>query len=141
MESDVLTQAALEYRRRERRDGIWLAVLGVIFAAAGVFLIVIGGPWFGLVSICFGAAMALIGVVKITGDEGPLRDKLMILGALAFTAMCVFMILSGILTPEMWGWRSGIVGVIGGALGLAFAAPATVILIVRTLRKRTQRSA
>ena len=139
MDVDAIARAVLAARRKERRDGIWLAVIGVLFAAGGVLLIVIGGMWLGLVGICFGMMSVVSSIIMISGNEGPLSDILLIIVSLLFTAVGAFMIISGVLTPEMWGWRSGLSGIIGGALCVAFFGPGTIALIIRARRRRALR--
>ncbi|HIY86454.1 MAG: hypothetical protein L0K41_05770 [Yaniella sp.] len=131
-----------ENLRKERRDAILMIILGMVFAASGVFILFIGSGWMALTSITFGAAIVLGGILKRSQSDG--SEGSIIIGiilCLLFTAFSLFMLLSGVLAPEAWGHRSPLAPIIGGGLGLLFFGPGSILLIIREVRRRTRSNA
>ncbi|GGD38349.1 hypothetical protein GCM10010915_18960 [Microbacterium faecale] len=127
-------------RRKKRREGVLLTLLGVVFAAVGVFLLlVVENPWMGAVSVCFGLMGILTGIVEMRARPSLLTDIMLTVACFFFAATGAVMILSGLLAPGAWGWRGGGAGIIGGGLCLAFFGPGTVILVIVTIRRHRAR--
>lgn len=122
-------------RRKERREGIALTIVGSVFAAAGVLLLVIGNPWMGAAGICFGVMGILTGIVTFRG-ESRASVILTIFVCLAFAMTGLLMIISGIVAPGAWGWRGGGAGIVAGALTFTFFGPGTVIFVIKRMRRR-----
>lgn len=88
---------------------------------------------FGFMGIAGGIAEAL------GGNTRAARIALIISsGAFAITGAVA--LISGLVVPEVWGWRGGGAGIFAGLLALGLGVPATVILTLRELRiQRNQR--
>lgn len=127
-------------RRKKRREGVLLTLLGVVFAAVGVFLLLVAeNPWMGAMGICFGLMGILTGIVEVRARPSLLTDIMLTVACFFFAATGAVMILSGLLAPGAWGWRGGGAGIIGGGLCLAFFGPGTVILVIVTIRRHRAR--
>ena len=128
--------------RKERRDSILMIILGVVFAACGVFILFIGNGWMALTSITFGAAIVLGGILKrsqANGSEGSMIVGIIL--CLVFTVFSLFMLLSGVLAPAAWGHRGPLAPIIAGGLGLLFFGPGSIVLIIRQVRRHTRSNA
>lgn len=133
---DILRRSIEESHRKERREGIGLIVIGAAFFALGVFLGAVENPWMGAMSAAFGAMGVIMGIVKVVDKNTPATRIATIVGCFLFAVAGAFMILSSLLTPGAWGWRSPLGGIIGGVLALGFFGPGTVILIIKEIRIR-----
>jgi MFS family permease len=129
-------QYGRDHRRKERKEGVKLLLLGIAFVALGVFVLAIGGLWLGLVGICFGLMGVLTGTSQAATLKASTNEALLIAACVMFAACGALMILSGVLAPEQWGWRGGLSAVIAGSLCLAFFGPGAVLLIIRRIRRR-----
>lgn len=128
-------------RRKKRREAILLTLVGAVFAAAGVFLLlVVRSPWMGVIGVCFGLMCVLAGIVELRGRTTVTTDIMLTVACFLFALVGALMILSGVLAPGSWGWRGGGAGIIGGGLALAFFGPGTVILVIVTIRRHRARS-
>ncbi|MGO1770216.1 MAG: hypothetical protein ACTHZX_09705 [Microbacterium sp.] len=124
------------WRRKERREGILLAVIGAAFLAAGVLIWVVGSPWMGAMSFAFGVMGLIMGPVIAIGKDTPAGRIGIIVGCFAFAATGALSIATSLLTPEAFGWRGPTAGIIAGVLCLGFFGPGTVLLIVKEIRRR-----
>lgn len=128
-------------RRKKRREAILLTLVGAVFVAGGVFLLfVVKSPWMGAMSICFGLMGILAGLVELRGRTTLTTDIMLTASCFFFALTGALMIISGVLSPDSWGWRGGGAGIIGGGLALAFFGPGTVILVIVTVRRHRARS-
>lgn len=136
MDPDHLRRLSGEERRKERRDGIRLALIGAAFAACGVFLWVVGEAWMGPMGVAFGAMGLIMGIVMASGSTSPAARIATIVACAAFAVAGALSLVGGIVDPGAWGWRGGGTGILAGSLCLAFFGPGTVLLIVKEVRRR-----
>ena len=137
---DGIARFTYEQKRKERREGILLMLVGVMFAAIGIVLWVVGNPWMGAIGISFGGMGILTGIITLTGTESPFARIAMIVACFLFALTSALMIASGSVASNVWGWRGGVAPIIAGALGFAFFGPGTVILIIKEIRRRRRRA-
>lgn len=130
-----MTARPRDGRRKERREGILLAICGAAFVGAGVLLCVIGRGWLGGCSIAFGAASAILGFVQASGSHGRRERVAIILGCLAYALAGLFALLAAVVSPESWGWRGSGAGIVVGVLFLGFFGPGAVLLAVKEVRR------
>lgn len=139
MDVDSLTRAALEHRRKERREGILLTIIGGGFLATGVLLWMVGNPWMGAIGVAFGGMGILTGIITATGSQSPAARIAGIVACFLFAVTGALSLVAGIVAPGVWGWRGGGSGIIAGALALGFFGPGTVLLIIKERRRRRAR--
>jgi len=132
---ELARAAGVEERRKQRREGILLAVLSGIFLVGGVFLIVVGNPWIGAIGIAFGAMGIVMGIVEAKGITSTARRWSMIVGSALFGLVGALMIVANTVAPGSFGWRAGLSVTIIGAIALVFFGGGSILLLVRELRR------
>ncbi|MGJ0202706.1 hypothetical protein [Leucobacter sp. gxy201] len=139
MESEAFARALREGRRKERRDGVLLLVVGAVFIAAGVLLIVVGNRWLGATGAAFGAMAVCTGIAHLRGSESAAARIPVLLIAIAMVVTGVLAVIAGIATPGAWGWRGGGAGVVAGVLFLVLGAAGIAAFIIASVRRRRHR--
>lgn len=135
--NDDLSRIMKDAQRKERRDGIRLTIIGVLFLFVGVFILaVVRDPWMGTTGLLFGAMGIIVGIIKTTGSDSATARIWMIIACALFALVGLLMVITGLVSPESMGWRGGLSAIIIGAIGLAFFGAGTVALIVKEVRRR-----
>lgn len=126
--------------RKQRRNGILLAILGAVCALAGVFLGVIGSWWLGAAAIAFGVMCIATGTSMMRPEGSPAARLCGIVGCIAFAVAGALMIITTFVDPTAFGWRGAWTGVIAGAPCLVFFGAGAIILIHREVKRRKRNS-
>lgn len=124
------------YLRKERREGILLALTGALFVALGIVVFMIGNTWLALIGVLFFGTCIPLGIFQALRPGRHLRPALGIIGALGFAAAGVIMIVGAVSGVEFLGTRQGVALPLGILL-VAFFGVGAVLLIVREVRGRT----
>lgn len=128
---------AQQYKRKERRNATIMVIIGVLFAAVGVFMLFAGSAWIALTGIIFGLTTIFGGVLVRSQADGSLGSTMIaIIACLLFVIFSVLMIVTALLAPESFGFRGQLIPMIAGGLGVMFFGPGLIVLIVKHARKR-----
>lgn len=128
------------HRQVERREGIKLSLVSLLFVVGGGFLWFGLGQPMGLVAIAFFGACLLVGLVQIGGTDTRVGRWALVVGALVLGLGCglaalVMFVDPGAAPPG----RSAALGVIVGVVGFGFFFGGGLLVLIRRMSGRDRR--
>ena len=123
------------YLRKQRREGILLALVGGIFVGLGILTMAIGNPWMGVVGVPFFGACFVLGLMQAVRPGEAVHPAVAILGSFGFAVSGALLIVGHLLEIPFLGHRQAMALPVG-VIVFGFFGPGAVLLVVREMRRR-----